>query len=133
MGGDRKQKVVSLEKAISHIKDGCFLAIGGFMIHNHPMAIIREIIKQEIGGLKMLPTPPGGSIDADLPYGAHPCSSHWCYLYDEDHIREYVQCAKDPDRFQEYLGQYVHGVENPYEYLELIGGIRKICDLRMRQ
>jgi len=296
MNPGRKQKVITMNEAISYIGDGCFLAIGGFMIHNHPMAIIRELVKRRIKDLKVLPTPPGGSVDVDLligsgcatsiiasyiggewlepvmpnyrrkverseleileydehtiicglrasiqklpcevtrsgigtdllkvnpflkvfnnpitgeplvavppiepdvailhaqrsdpygniqhagsafmdillasaskkvivsveevvsldyikkdpfkttipchlvtaivelPYGAHPCSSHGCYTFDEDHIRKYVQCARHPDHFQEYLNQYIYGIENLYEYLEIIGGIKRLSDLKL--
>jgi glutaconate CoA-transferase subunit A len=295
---EREKKVTTISEAVSCIRDGSFLAIGGFMIHNHPMAIIREIVKQGIKGLKVLPTPPGGSLDLDLligsgsvtsilasyiggewlqpvmpnyrrkvekseleiieydehtiicglraatsklpcevtragigtdllkvnpslkvfnnpitgeplvavppiepdvaiihaqrsdpygniqhegssfldtllasasknvvvsveevvslnyikkdpfrttipchlvtavvelPYGAHPCSSHGYYTFDEDHIRTYVQCARSTDRFQEYLNRYIYGQENLYEYLDVIGGIKKLSDLRLHQ
>ncbi|MFH1481843.1 MAG: CoA-transferase [Pseudomonadota bacterium] len=298
MSRERKKKLTTIHEAMSCIKDGAFLAIGGFMIHNHPMAIIREIVKQGIKGLKVLPTPPGGSIDVDLligsgcvasilasyvggewlqpvmpnyrskaekseldiieydehtivcglraaiwklpcevtraglgtdllkvnpslkvfnnpitgeplvavppiepdvaiihaqradpygniqhagsafldtllasaskkvivsveevvslddtrkdpfrttipchlvtavvelPFGAHPCSSHGYYTFDEDHIRKYVQCAGHPDRFQDYLNQYIYGRENMDDYLETIGGIKTLSDLRFHQ
>lgn len=298
MSPERKKKVTTINEAVSFIRDGSFLAIGGFMIHNHPMAIIREIVKQGVKDLRALPTPPGGSIDIDLligsgcvtsvlasyiggewlepvmpnyhhraekseleiieydehtiicglraairklpcevtragigtdllkvnpflkvfnnpingeplvavppiepdvailhaqrsdpygniqhagsafmdillasaskkvivsveeivtldyikknpfkttipchlvtavvelPYGAHPCSSHGYYTFDEDHIRKYLQYARHPDRFQEYLDHYIYGRENLYEYLEIIGGIKRVCDLRLHQ
>lgn len=66
----RKEKVVSVAGAVAGIRDGAFLAIGGFMIHNHPMALVREIIKKGVRDLTILPVPPGGSMDADLLIGA---------------------------------------------------------------
>lgn len=296
MNPERRKKIVTMDETLSYISDGCFLAIGGFMVHNHPMGIIREIVKRRIRNLKILPTPPGGSLDADLligsgcadsvlasyiggewlqpvmpnyrrkaenselkilefdemtilcglrasaqrlpcevtrsglgtdmikvnpllkvfnnpitgeplvavpaiepdvailhaqrsdpygniqhagsvfmdallaaaskkvivsveeivpldfikkdpfrttipcplvtaivkaPYGAHPCSSHGYYIHDEDHIQEYIQSAKTPDPFQEYLNKYVYGPSDLSEYLGRVGGIKKLCDLRL--
>jgi len=291
----REQKLVSIDDALLHIENDSFLAIGGFMIHNHPMGIIREIVKENRRNLKILPTPPGGSIDADLligcgcaasvvasyigaewlepimpnyrrkveegelevleydehtiicglrasaeklpcgitraglgtdllkvnphlkifnnpvtgqplvavppiepdvaiihaqrsdpygnvqhagsvfmdlllaaaskkvivsvdevvpleltrhdpfkttlpchlvtavvhmPYGAHPCSSHGFYGYDEQHIRDYVGFAKRGDGYQEYLSKYIYNVGSLYQYLELVGGIRRLSELK---
>ena len=70
MNPERRKKIVTMDETLSYISDGCFLAIGGFMVHNHPMGIIREIVKRRIRNLKILPTPPGGSLDADLLIGS---------------------------------------------------------------
>jgi 3-oxoacid CoA-transferase subunit A/glutaconate CoA-transferase subunit A len=46
-----------------------------------------------------------------------------CYLYrrDEDQIREWVAASKEPETTQEYLEQYIYGVQDHSDYLELIG------------
>jgi 3-oxoacid CoA-transferase subunit A/glutaconate CoA-transferase subunit A len=46
-----------------------------------------------------------------------------CYLYrrDEDQIREWVSASKEPETTQEYLEQYIYGVQDHSEYQELIG------------
>jgi len=67
---ERKKKIVSMQEAVSEIKDGCFLAIGGFMIHNRPMELVREIIRRKVKDLTILPVAPGGSIETDLLIGA---------------------------------------------------------------
>ena len=41
----RKEVVKSIEEAVALIKDGQTVAIGGFGADNHPMAIVREIIR----------------------------------------------------------------------------------------
>src|SRR5262249_8784770 len=41
----RKEVVTSIEEAASKIKDGMTVAIGGFGADNHPMTLIREIIR----------------------------------------------------------------------------------------
>jgi len=292
----RKEKVVSIDDAVALIKPGSLVAIGGFMIHNHPMALIREIVRRKINNLKIIPTPPGGGIDADMligsgvattiyssyagaewlapvmpnyqrkiqsgeienlefdentiicgyraaiqklpceitrgglgsdmlkvnpclkvfkdpitesplvavppiepdvaiihaqrsdpygniqhagsvfmdaliasaakkvvvsveeviphefitrdpfkttipctlvdaviriPYGAHPCSSHAYYTHDEDHIRQYIKNCKVLEDYKVYLDRYVYGTKDNEEYLESVGGVRKIFELKL--
>jgi len=70
-----------------------------------------------------------------LPYGAHPCANHGYYTYDEEHLREYVEAAEssrrgdDPSAFQRYLDNYVYRVDNHEDYLERIGGIKRLLSL----
>ena len=45
MSRKRKEVVTSIEDAASKIKDGMTVAIGGFGADNHPMTLIREIIR----------------------------------------------------------------------------------------
>jgi len=66
----------------------------------------------------------------ELPYGAHPGSVDGLYREDEAHLREYVEAAKTPDAFRAYLERYVTGVKNHWEYLERVGGLRRLSDLR---
>lgn len=63
-----------------------------------------------------------GVIEA--PFGSHP--GEMCYLYrrDEPRIRDWVEAAKEPGTTQEYLDQYIYGVKNHQEYLELVGAER---------
>ena len=41
----RKEVVKSIEEAVALIKNGQTVAIGGFGADNHPMAIVREMIR----------------------------------------------------------------------------------------
>ena len=41
-----KEKLVSLQQAVAMVPDGSRLAIGGMTIHAHPMAFVREMIRQ---------------------------------------------------------------------------------------
>ena len=66
----------------------------------------------------------------ELPYGAHPGSVDGLYREDEAHLREYVEAAKTPAAFRGYLERYVTGVKNHWEYLERVGGLRRLSDLR---
>ncbi|QRM33962.1 CoA transferase subunit A [Microvirga sp. VF16] len=61
-------KVVTLSEAVSLIKDGDLVAIGGHAAHGHPIALVREIIRQgrrrlHIAGLS-------NGIDMDMLVGA---------------------------------------------------------------
>jgi len=47
-------KVGQLSDINQYIKPGSFVAIGGGWSCNKPMAIVREIIRQEISGLKVM-------------------------------------------------------------------------------
>lgn len=67
----RQSKKLELAEAIErYVPDGVeSLAIGGMHMHNAPMALIREIIRQK-KHIKRLITSPAASINADLLVGA---------------------------------------------------------------
>ena len=52
----RKEVVKSIEEAVALIKDGQMVAVGGFGADNHPMAIVREMIRTR--GRKISPSSP---------------------------------------------------------------------------
>ena len=60
-------KVVSLSEAVErHIPDGVgFVTVGGMHLHNNPMALVREIIRQN-RKIKRLLTSPCGALNAEL-------------------------------------------------------------------
>ncbi|MBI4288092.1 MAG: CoA transferase subunit A [Chloroflexi bacterium] len=70
-----------------------------------------------------------------LPYGAHPTFSPRHYVEDEEHLRNYIQRARQslgghaPEAYKEYLEKYVYGPKDVFEYLELIGGVRRLTQL----
>ena len=65
-----------------------------------------------------------------LPFGAHPTHCYPHYTYDKQHIEEYQDYAKVSDKkFQEYLDKYVYSCQTHDEYLEKIGGVRKLNKL----
>ena len=64
------------------------------------------------------------------PFGAHPTAVFQCYDYDADHLRLYVDHAKRIERFPEYLNTYVLGTKDHWEYLEKVGGLRRLNDLK---
>ncbi|MEM1515646.1 MAG: CoA-transferase, partial [Candidatus Bathyarchaeia archaeon] len=72
-------------------------------------------------------------VDAvvEVPFGSHPCNMPTCYYFDEEHIAEYLQLTRTEEGTRQYFEKYVYGVNDHFEYLERIGGIRKINYLRM--
>ncbi len=75
---------------------------------------------------------PGHRVEAVIhqPFGAMPTCVFGCYDYDADHLRLYVEHAKEPRRFQEYLDKFVLGCRDHWEYLEKLGGHRRMMELR---
>jgi len=75
---------------------------------------------------------PGHRVEAIIhqPFGAMPTSVFGCYDYDADHLRLYVDHAKEPRRFQEYLEKFVLGCRDHWEYLEKLGGLPRMEELR---
>lgn len=71
-------------------------------------------------------------VDAvvEVPYGAHPCQMPLRYFFDEEHIGEWLCMSKSPEGTKEYFDKYVYGTKDFNEYLELVGGLRKLQYLR---
>lgn len=67
----RKSKVVSAREAISrYVPDRCReLAVGGMHMHNNPMALVRELVRQGKRVARLVTSPSAG-INADLLLGA---------------------------------------------------------------
>ena len=57
-------KIVSLDTALSAVKDGMTLAIGGWIFHGQPMALVRGLIRKGVRDLTLIPAP--GSIAPDM-------------------------------------------------------------------
>ncbi len=55
------------------------------------------------------------------PYGAYPTACYGCYDYDPEYLNRYRQLAGDDDTFQDYLDEYVYGVENHEQLCRLVG------------
>lgn len=71
-------------------------------------------------------------VDAvvEVPCGAHPTQMPYLYYFDEEHIREWLHLSTTDEGVQEYMDRYVFGVQDFEEYLEQVGGIRKMNLLR---
>lgn len=65
----RKKVVMTVEEAASMVRDGMTISIGGILTANHPMAIIRRIIKNGVENLTVVGSPAAG-LEIDLMIGA---------------------------------------------------------------
>ena len=65
-----------------------------------------------------------------LPFSAHPCSVYRVYDYDAEEIERYAEAMIKPEGVKAYLDQYIYGVKDHWEYLERVGGIKRLETLR---
>ena len=65
-----------------------------------------------------------------VPYGSHPGQMPYRYFFDEEHIGEWLSLSKTDDGVEEYLEKYVFSVTDFEEYLEKIGGRKKLEKLK---
>lgn len=65
----RKEVIISEEEAARSIRDGMTVAIGGFINSLHPMAIIRQIIRNKVKNLTLVGSGSAG-LEVDLLIGA---------------------------------------------------------------
>jgi acyl CoA:acetate/3-ketoacid CoA transferase alpha subunit len=65
----------------------------------------------------------------NLPFSAHPSSVYGVYDFDRAHIKTFAEASKTPKCFQEYLDQYVYGVNDHWGYLEKLGGMKYLNGL----
>jgi acyl CoA:acetate/3-ketoacid CoA transferase alpha subunit len=71
-------------------------------------------------------------VDAvvEVPFGAHPTEMPVSYYFDEQHIAHWLEVSKTPEGTQQYFNEFVFGVPDFDSYLEKIGGLRKLTDLK---
>lgn len=71
-------------------------------------------------------------VDAvcEVPYGAHPSQMPYMYYFDEDHIGHWLEVSRTDEGVKEYMDRFVFGTRDFNEYLDLIGGLSKLSDLR---
>ncbi len=65
-----------------------------------------------------------------VPFGAHPTAVFREYDYDAEEIRKYVAATSSRDAFQAYLDKFVFGVKDHWQYLDAIGGLRRLESLK---
>jgi glutaconate CoA-transferase subunit A len=75
---------------------------------------------------------PGHRVEAVVhqPFGAHPTSVFGCYDYDSEHLKLYAEQHKTPEKMNEYLQKYVLGTRDHWEYLEKVGGLRRMNEIK---
>jgi len=64
----RKSLIIDEKEAVSCIEDGMIVAVGGFLLSSHPMALVRQMIKRGIKNLTLMPAI-SSSLEADLLIG----------------------------------------------------------------
>lgn len=62
---DRTPKVAPLRNVLADLRSGQTIAIGGSLLHNKPMALVREIIRSDVRDLVVIGVPQA-SIDVDM-------------------------------------------------------------------
>ncbi len=77
----RREVVMPLKDAAAQIDNGMTIAVGGFGSDNHPMAVVREIIKRGVKDLTVIGSATAG-LDIDMLIGAG-CVKKLiaCYVY----------------------------------------------------
>jgi len=65
---------------------------------------------------------PGHMLSAVVhaPGGAHPTACRGYYPVDSGHVRHYLSCAADEEKWKAYLENYVYGVRDHAEYCRLV-------------
>ncbi|MGQ4912303.1 MAG: CoA transferase subunit A [Candidatus Thorarchaeota archaeon] len=67
-----------------------------------------------------------------LPYTAHPMMCHNYYDYDLEHLMMFHKLSRTEEGWQEYLDNYIFGVEDHHGYLDLVGWPR-LMELRAKR
>ena len=56
-----------------------------------------------------------------LPYVAHPMMCHDYYDYDLEHLMMFHKMTRTEEGWQEYLDNFILGVDDHHGYLNLVG------------
>jgi glutaconate CoA-transferase subunit A len=74
---------------------------------------------------------PGHRVEAVVhqPFGGVPSAVFGCYDYDAEHLRTYVDYVRNPERVKDYLSEFVFGCRDHWEYLEKLGGLRRMQEI----
>jgi len=100
---------------------------------NRVIVVTEELVPTEI--IKRSPERtiiPGHRVEAMIhqPFGGHPTGVFGCYDYDAEHLKLYVNHSKRPETFPEYLKTYVFGTKDHWEYLEKVGGLKRMNEVK---
>jgi glutaconate CoA-transferase subunit A len=78
------KKIVDLETALSVVKDGMTVGIGGWIFHGQPMALVRDLVRRGLRNLKLVPSP--GSVAPDMLIGAGCVKETGCVFISFEHL-----------------------------------------------
>jgi glutaconate CoA-transferase, subunit A len=65
----------------------------------------------------------------EQPYSCYPTSVYREYDYDPEHIEKYVEAYSTPETFRQYIQDYVLSTKDHWEFLEKVGGAKKLLQL----
>jgi glutaconate CoA-transferase, subunit A len=71
-------------------------------------------------------------VDAvvEVPYGSHPGNMPGEYWFDEDYFKMYLETVKTEEGTDSFYKDYIFEVRDFEEYLEKIGGVNRMRELR---
>lgn len=71
-------------------------------------------------------------VDAvvEVPYGSHPGNMPGEYWFDEEFFRMHLDRAKTEEGSRQFFDEYIYGVSDFEEYLDKIGGFKRMRELR---
>lgn len=71
-------------------------------------------------------------VDAvvEVPFGSYPGNMPYEYFSDEDHLRDWLKAESDPETLAAFLERHIYGVKDFNGYLDAIGGIARLQELR---
>ncbi len=74
-------------------------------------------------------------VDAviEVPFGSYPGNMAYEYFSDEDHLREWLSVDGDPATLAAFLEKHIYGVNDFNGYLETIGGLSRLQQLRTQE
>jgi glutaconate CoA-transferase, subunit A len=74
-------------------------------------------------------------VDAviEVPFGSYPGNMAYEYFSDEDHLRDWLKAENDPEEFSAFLNRYIYDVKDFNGYLDQIGGMGRLQELRYQE
>jgi glutaconate CoA-transferase subunit A len=78
------KKIVDLDTALSVVKDGMTVGIGGWIFHGQPMALVRGLVRKGVRDLSLVPAP--GSVAPDMLIGADCVRETACVFISFEHL-----------------------------------------------
>jgi glutaconate CoA-transferase subunit A len=74
-------------------------------------------------------------VDAvcEVPFGSYPGNMPYEYFSDEEHIRRWLEVEADEAEYKKFIDQYIFGVRDFNEYLQLCGGLPRLQQLRQEE
>jgi glutaconate CoA-transferase subunit A len=68
-----------------------------------------------------------------VPFGSYPGNMPGEYFSDEDHLKKWLEVEKDAVEFAKFLDEYIFGVKDFAEYIDRVGGLPRLQQLRQRE